>query len=931
MSIRDSHGLTLPFALILTFIFSSLVAVAYLFVGINLKQMQSSLLSTQAVSIAEGINERVKARLNKKVKIKLTPDQEKRLKDAGEGGTEEEDDEEFTDQFDENTEDFDEYYADEVLKISRYITFRDEPQSSETSGSKDLQSRPDDPFAKKDGLTEEGQEEDSKKRPEANVHMIGDIEIPAGTILEKDTKLVIYKDEKIDLMLKEITTDKPAYVRPKLPIPKIKALIPNYSEANKRIAFIVQGENLPKNDPSFNEKGIKIEEIKGGPQIDCLIELDVMPGMKRFYWDSAQAEFYIIPTFDGSRRPFIREVFGENTPLLEIPAGKRNVLVMITGYDLFQKKSPPVVIPDVNGITAKVKGFAQNGNEITVSLDIARNVDPSSHTLTVATEGGLSNVWLFNVLPPEDKEDLSYNNAVYSSSLTLLDIMVVENVLPVIKDDEDAQNTPPDPGNPADPNDPNDPADPNDPPEPKNLSENDKLGKFGNTDLETIWLLETSCMIGRITKTVSEVIHRQIPNITSALTTNGMISFEGGSFQVNGISSATTMLTEPTYLSNTILTVEGPTEDQIEEYNKSSATTASSPGSQDSSSGSGQPQAGNNLPQGPLELGFKEGNLIAVFKEGNKIDELDYAQIKSIGSNTIELSPPGLMSFHFQGDSAIQFIPPIISREKLSEEESENHINPKGLAVTKNNGASFKNIFRANLDQFSDLADLYTNDPSIPIDEYDLPVGFMGLNFIECTPKYDQSNVLTGKGILILDTRADNNGRPSGDVEFNGDSKTPIDFKGVLYVRGNLKINGAVNITGALIVDNESGGEVTISSNATGMIIYDYQNIKQTILSSPFVTKPGSLMISNKPLDLSGIVQKATGGGSEIQTGATQGVPETQTTGTEGESGTAETTMGSDVLPEEATLETVKQKPKEDEDYYYNEDKSAEEELIDLF
>ena len=79
-NIRNSNGMTLPFALILTFIFSALVAVSYMFVSINLLQMQTNLQASSALSVAEGINERVKARLNSKSKIQPSPKQEKRLK-----------------------------------------------------------------------------------------------------------------------------------------------------------------------------------------------------------------------------------------------------------------------------------------------------------------------------------------------------------------------------------------------------------------------------------------------------------------------------------------------------------------------------------------------------------------------------------------------------------------------------------------------------------------------------------------------------------------------------------------------------------------------------------------------------------------------------------------------------------------------------------
>lgn len=914
---RNSYGFTLPFALVLTFIFSGLVAVSYIFVSINLKQMQSNLWSIQAISVAEGINERVKARLNTKTKPELTPEQEKNLKDPSAADDGEDGELVEEDEFDENTEEFDEYYADEILKISRYITFREPPPSEDETNTDD--GRPKDAYTEVD--EEKAAEEEKAKQPEANVSMVGDIEVPEGTVLAKKTKLVIFHNEKISLMLKDITTDSRDY-KPKLPLPKIKSITPNYSEANKKSRFTIKGENLPRNEPSFNDKKITILDFKSRSTIEYQTDLDIMPGLKRFLWDTAQAEFYIIPTFENSIKPVIKEVANsDGTRLLEIKAGKRNVTIMIYGTDLFLKKAPPVVLPDVCGLIPKVKGQSQNGTDLTVTLDVGREVEPGTHSLIVATEGGLSNTWIFNVLPPDDRlEDPTFDTAVVSSSLTLLDIKVLDKILPLINDGDpnDSQNNNP-AGRPNDPNSSNDPDDPDNADGSKELTENDKIGKFGNTDLETVWLLETTAMIGMTTKTVSEVIHREIPNISAALATNSKITFDGGSYQINGASTPTTKLVEPTYLSNTLLKVEGPPEEP-------ETPIQTDPASQNSSGG--RPGVATGGPKSPEELGFKPGKLVAVYKDGNKIDNLDYAKILNVGRDTIELVPPGVMDYHFEGDTIVQFLPPIISREKLSDDDNQFHTNPKGFSIATNNAAHFRTLFNSNIEQFAEVADLFTNDPTIPHDEYDLPVGYMGLTYIEATPRYDNSNALTGKGLLIIDTRPGNLGKPTGDVEFNGDGKNPIDFMGIVYVHGNLKINGSVNITGALIVDNESMGEVNFASNATGMIAYDEQAIRQTILSIPFTTKPGTVMITNKPIDLSAYIQGTVAPAQNL--GQPIVVPQTDST-SQSEVMGLESVMVPDLPPEEAVLETTQPSRPVPESDDEGPGKTAEEELIDLF
>lgn len=896
---RDFYGITLPFALILTFIFSSLVGVSYLFVSVNLNQMQSSLWAAQAIATAEGINERVKARLNTKQKIQVSREQETRLKSLGEEELEEEEDleeEALEEEFDEETEEFDEYYADEVLKISRYITFKEPPETpqveEDTPGVEPIP--------------------DVTIQPEANVEKIGDIEIPQGTILTKGIMLVVYKDDKLDLNLKDIEEAKKQF-RDKLPVPVIKALVPNFSEPNKRASFVVNGENLSNKTPTFSNKDIFIEDIKGGPLIQFLISEDVKPGLTRFYIDTAQAEFYVVPTYDGSPKPVIYEIKNnEANQLLEVKAGQSRLLVMIYGYDLNLNKSLPVVIPDVAGIVPQVKDVSQNGKEITLLLSLNKKVEPGVHSLFVVTEGGISNTWLFNVLPRDETQiAITTHVATYSTSLTLLDINVVQGLLPLIDEDETSKKEKAlqkkakietkkkeaeELGLDID--------------EEEEVTETEKLSPFANLDLETSWLLETTAKVGRVTKTVSEVVTRKVPNIQAALTTNGSVSFEGGGFQIIGSTTGMTTLVEPTYVSNSLLVVEGPPEEP------------------ELSIGGTQGKGDQEIvpPRSPIELGFTPGSLVAVYKEGGRIGELDYGVINRAGINTIELRSPGLMDFHYQGDSVFQFVPPVLGRIKVQEGDAERHLVPKEFSVAIPNPAMSKEIFGANLEQFSELANYYTNDTNVPKDEFDLPAPFMGLSYIDGTPAYNESNLLSGKGVLIIDTRSDNQGKPFGEVEISGDSKSPVEFSGILYVYGNLKINGVVNIGGAVVVDNASQGQVQIASNATGRIFYDESALRQTLLGIPFTTVPGTVMISSKPINLSGYVQTGTELASKLGA-ATTLVEETK----EGEIKPLEAAKAPELPPEEALVETEKRPVVETIQVRPEDTKSPEQELIELF
>ncbi len=899
--------MTLPFALILTFIFSALVSVSFLFVSVNINQMQSSLQEAQAISIAEGFNEKIKARLNTKSKIPISPKQQEKLKVAGVDDAEQDDDLPEED-FDENTEDFDEYYADEVLKISRYITFREPPEEPKAEESQ----------APDDGTTPA---QDSKSKPEANVQTIGSISIPRGTILSKGTMIVVYKDEKVSLMLEDIVPENKIAFKEKLPIPVIKSLSPNYAEPSKRGSFVVIGENLSYNQKArFSSKDINIEDIRSGPLVEFLIKEEAMPGLTKFYWEGTQAEFYIVPIYDGSPRPIINQVkLGDDNDLLEIKAGQKRTVIMISGADLFLKKSSPVVITDVVGITPTVKGSSPDGKDLTVTLDIDKKVEPGAHSIIVATEGGLSNPWLFNVLPPDkNQEDFSANVATITSSLTLLNINPLENILPLIDEGNDDKA--------IDDQELNDQE--SDDEDLEEVPEKKKLGKFSNTDLETEWLIQTSAMVGKTTRTISEVVQRQLPNIYGAVATNGEVTFDGGGFQFVGQATAMTKLTEPTYISNSTLSVEG----LIEEDKTSKNTTTpqnTSGGQQQSTSSGGRPdQSGKKSPK---ELGFTPNSFVAVYKEGEKtIDDLDYSLISKVGDNTIELYPPGLMDFHYEGDLVSQFVPPLISKSMISTDIAEKHLVPKEFSIGLEGYATAQNTFMSNLKQYAELADLYTDDISVPSDEFGSPIGYMGLSYIDGTAVFDNTNTLIGKGILIIDTRNDNQGKPIGDVEFAGDNKNPITFSGIVYVHGNLRIDGNVTITGGVIVDNESNGMIQITNNALGKIIWDPVAIKQTLLYTPFTTKLGTVMISNKPIDLTGYVQSGTSSSPQLGAGPAFSDTTAASTGTSQPQGV----KAPELPPEEAIVETSNEPEENKQPDFFplgQPRKSAEEELIDLF
>ena len=251
----------------------------------------------------------------------------------------------------------------------------------------------------------------------------------------------------------------------------------------------------------------------------------------------------------------------------------------------------------------------------------------------------------------------------------------------------------------------------------------------------------------------------------------------------------------------------------------------------------------------------------------------------------------------------------------------------------------------SNLEQFAELADLYSNDTNVPKDKFELPVGYMGLSYIEATPTYDQNNTLAGKGILIIDTRIDNQGNPSGVVEISGDSKSPVDFAGILYIHGDLRLAGNVTINGALIVDNESNGQIQIASNAIGKIVYNPASIKQTLLYAPFTTRPGTIMITNTPIDLSKYIESSPDLAQKLGASPSKNkdIKEIQT----------ESTSTQALPPEEALVEAVEKDSATSASNIFEKEimvitgagtseaslfpsappskKTAEEELIDLF
>lgn len=861
---RNDQGFTLSFALILCLIFSSLLYSSYYLLGINTKFASRNIFKSQAIYLAESGNNRALARLN----VKTLPEIESQeLSEEDEEALDEELDEFFDD------EDFEEFFDDEDLddldfggeggefdfltEIPRYINFyHKEPfYVNIDTGAKITEAGYFALIAAQNLRLQQlrAQNPDVNQRteipiqelyfplPEVNVQKIGSIPIAKGEHLKPGFRIVLAEKSTINYKQSDIVDEYlnyvPAFSEPRSK-PVVRGISPNYAYPGEFLDIYVVGDNLENLFPEISTSDIVLMEYSDG-LISVDIKEQIKPGRYSIKIGPAQTEFYIVPLSTAGQAPAIADIRLKkerdgNQQFVKM-FSQDSVDITITGDNLSDGKTAPIIVPDGIGITVDVTSFDRNMVSCTVTT---KKAIAGSHFLSLHTTGGESGSWIFNVEKTITELDVDPFTGTYSTVLTLLEVNSLSNLplkaeveaSPNNKSAKGGANRPGSGGGSGRPGGSGAAA------ATGTVSLKNKQFDLLRSDLETVWKVETVSTVNKISYKETKVIRRSAPRAAAAIITNTKLSFGQSSLIIEGLLEASTFLEESVSSGDSIIRVEGINPDDLNVFDSR----------EDLDARPLVPTGGaviENLGLGinknnPLGKGFKPGGIIAINSSKTGSVYNDYSIVKESGSNTITVDP-GFKNGHFSGDEVVQFIPALISPDELNDRDAARSLNPPGAMVSIPGQLSFDYVFRTRLDRIEEWSNAKTINTKIP-DNFDLPYeGYFGLNIIEGTPDYTGSNALYGQGALIIDTTEGGFNPSGGTVTIGGSSKLPSIFDGLIYIIGKLQITGPTEIRGAIIV-NSPTDNATTRIGGSGNISYDKNSINKAILHLPFTVEPRS-------------------------------------------------------------------------------------------
>lgn len=857
---RDQKGFTLAFAVILCFIFASLLYSVFYFVNKNINNASKGVFKSQTIYLAESGNNRALARLNVKSLPEIDLDE---LLEGDEDDENEDFDDEFFDEEDTNTEDDDSAEEEEddsgtddedqfLTKIPRYINFYHKnpyfvnidtghriTQAQYYSMVQEQQTRL---SQKKDTGNNEAERPEIPIQelyfplPEVNVQKIGSIPIEKGLHIKPGFRLVLAEKSSVRLKQKSIIDEYLNYMpesEEALPRPLLRGISPNFARPGEVVDIYLDGDNIENIMPEISSADLHLVSYTDG-----IITLDISEKAKAGKYNIKigpyRVDFYVVPLSSEGLAPIITDVrltkpIDGKDQLIKILSSDRIDTVKIIGEHLSGKEAP-IVVPDGMGITIDVISFKEG--EIICNI-ITKKAVPGLHYLTVFNKGGGSNNWVFTVEKVADETQEDPFIGTYTTVLTLLEVNSLSN-LPLQSTIDVAAPS----GRPGASNGSKRPGQgngstgrPGDSPASRQKKNFDLL----RSDLETVWKLETIATVNKISYKETKVIRRTAPKVRAGLVTNTGLSFGQSGLTIQGKQEAQTRLEEPSSIGDTVLIVEGKSPDSDFFQNRIDADNAPL---RPTGIAVVEDLGLSLIPDSPQAKGFSPGGFITVNSSRRAGEGFsDFAILESSGSNTLTLKAPGLKNGHFLGDEVIQFIPAVITPEEISEREAQRSLNPPGAYVNIPGSTNFEKVFKTRLDKIANWSGAKTTLTSVPNDidlDYE---GYFGLNIIEGVPDYSGSNALYGQGALIIDTTAGGQNPSGGTVIIGGSSKLPSTFDGVIYIIGNLQITGAVELSGAVIV-NSPNTKSTVRIGGAGNIIYSPDSINKAILHLPFSEQP---------------------------------------------------------------------------------------------
>lgn len=865
---RLDQGFTLSYALFVALFFAALFSVLYYFGKRNNEFSVKSLYSLQAKYLAESANQRALAMLN----TRTLPDS-----DVLDESADSDDDDDFEDKNpnpsnneEEEDEGEEEDLQDSILEIQpRYLNYFDDElffvniQAGDIINQDRYNEMLAEDKAERANLSQStlgtaptpGIEELYLPLPEVNIQYLGIIKIPKYSHFKPGLKIKIADKVKVNLKQKNILQE--YFGGPDLDFslkskPILRSINPNYAYANEIVDIQIDGENLDLSSAKFTTPDLEIvKKAQSAYSLTLAINEKAKPGTYNLNLSGKKSNFYILPEKSSQHdAPQIYDIYaqGENkqlAQLVEIYDNDKLNAVKIKGRNLSHDGEAPIIASEASGLQFDILSFTDT--EILLNLN-ARNLPLNSpFTISIFNKGGQSNSWAINVkAKPNNENDLEPNTGIFSTQLTLLQANSLSNLPwafdPDFEDDEQA-GRPDNPDNNAQPNAAGSPT-------------VKRTFNLINSDLETVWLLESIATVNGITYKESAIVRRTVPQISAALTANAEVDFSSKDFKIKGLESASAILQDSIVKGDSFIEFRDKfsLNNRDEEDDKTKIKLDGSAVVE-----SFDLQSVTSFTERKLLQNFKKSSFVSVISSGSFETLTDFAYVKEVNDNVISLEPPGFKQPHFIRDRFVQFTPSVISTEAISEKDAELHLTPNYSWLTLENINGFQkltnivfadlpflNYFKRNSKDQSPggyIAKL-TAFAKKQLEEYFDSNEFFGLNIINGSRSFSTSSPLTGQGILIIDTTEAGRNPEGGKVKISGDTKKAISkFRGLLYIIGELEISGNFEMTGAIIVKSPRSGS-SIQINAEGFIEYNLKEIQKTIFDLPFVVQTGTKKIT---------------------------------------------------------------------------------------
>lgn len=862
---RLDQGFTLSYALFVAIAFAALFSVLYYFGKKNLEFSVQSQKSMQAKYLAESANQRVLALLN----TRTLPDSDvlDETLDASD-----DDDDIIGDEEEVDEEDAEEEAADSLLEIQpRYINyFKDDVFFVNIQSGDIINQDRYKELVLKDKTERANQaqvqlnqgeaptpsiEELYYPLPEVNVQYLGLIKLDKYTHLKPGLLINLADKVKVNLKQKDILreyfggADLDSFSKSR---PLLRSITPNYAYPGDLIDVQVNGEALDMSSAKFSNGDLRIKR-KNELAYDLLLDVTdkAKSGTYNFSASGKKANFYVLPLKSAQYdAPQIFDIYksteGHLVQLVEIYNNDRIIGAKIKGKNLSHDIEAPIITSDLAGVQFEITSFTSN--EVIFNI-VAKNLQLNTpFTITVFNKGGGSNSWAINVKARAENEmDLDPYTGVYSTRLTLLQANSLSNLPWAF--DPDFENADKNSNRPEDASqeDPNYSG-------TRNKSRK-KTFNLVNSDLETVWLLESIATVRGVTYKESVIVRRTVPQITAALTTNAAVDFSSKDFKIKGIEQASVVLQESLAKGDLILEFE----DEFSLVNKASEEEENKQPELDGSAvveafDINKATAFRNLIQN-----FTKQSMLTVLNPSSFSTVTDFAYVKDLKPNTIILGEPGFKGPHFLRERLVQFIPAVLSDKNIDEREAADHLIPNYALLTLNSVNSFQKITNV---LFADTPflnyfkrDVKDQSPGghtfkmTPFSQKQLAQYFdkgelFGLNVIQGTPNFTESSPLLGQGLLIIDT-TEGGKNPAGEtVRIVGSTKKQQSrFRGLIYIIGDVAISGKFEMTGAMIVKSpKSTSKLLIDSE--GFIEYNLKEIQKTIFDLPFIMQVGTKKIT---------------------------------------------------------------------------------------